>query len=32
MEDYDEDDRTNENIWANYTDNSPCIKITYGDP
>ena len=32
MEEYDVDDRTNDNVWSNYTEGSPCIKITYGDP
>lgn len=32
MEEWDTDDRTNRQIWSGYTEDSPCIKITYGDP
>ena len=32
MEEWDTDDRTSQLVWPGYTNGSPCIKITYGDP
>jgi hypothetical protein len=32
MEEVDVDEAYGDNVWENYTQNTPCIKITYGDP
>ncbi len=32
MESTDTDELYNDNVWQSYTENTPCIKITYGDP